>query len=398
MSENDSKIVRSVIDREELFLNSISQNIWKNPELKFEEVYAHNLLTDALIKYGFEVHKNYLLQTAFRAEFSSGDGPSIAVILEYDALPGIGHACGHNLIAEAGLAAAISIKEAMENDSKIKGKVVVLGTPAEESGGGKVKLIKLGAFKNVDAAMMVHPLKADWFNPINLSRLAVSVDFRGKESHASAFPWEGINALDAAVNLYQNLGLLRQQMKPTCRLHAIITKGGTAPNIIPAESRVEIYCRAQSIKDLQVLREKVEKCIVGAAISAGCSYKANFDEDNMYYDLVTNNTMCRLFEKNLGSKSPTDPAKLGILPVGSTDMGNVSHVVPSIHPFYNIYTEASNHTEEFTNAAGAPRAQPSTLNAAKAMAMTALSLMRNPEKMAQAKEEFKIAMLIKNSS
>ncbi|GFY66315.1 peptidase M20 domain-containing protein 2 [Trichonephila inaurata madagascariensis] len=228
MSEEDFRFLCSVIDREKEFLNSVSQDIWKTPELAYEEFHAHDVLTDALTQLGFQVEKHYKLPTAFKAEYASktGTAPVIAIILEYDALPGIGHACGHNLIAEAGLAASLAIKEAMDADPKLEGKLLVLGTPAEERRGGKIDLLEAGAFQGVDAAMMVHPSKYTSTFPPVLSRLSMNVDFKGKEAHAAAFPWEGRNALDAAVAAYQNIALLRQQMKPSNRVHAIITNGG----------------------------------------------------------------------------------------------------------------------------------------------------------------------------
>nr|XP_042901265.1 peptidase M20 domain-containing protein 2 isoform X3 [Parasteatoda tepidariorum] len=339
MTEEDIKTISSVIDEEKEFFNSVSQNIWNSPELSFQETFAHNILTDALIKYGFSVQRNYLLQTAFRAEFTTGEGPRIAVLLEYDALPEIGHACGHNLIAEAGLAAAVGIKAAMEADSSIKG--------------------------------------------------TLTVDYKGRESHASAFPWEGVNALDAAVTLYQNIGLLRQQMKPSSQIRAIITKGGTVPNIIPAESRLAIYIRAPVKKELLEIKSKLEKCIEGAAMSTGCAYTINYDKEDSCDDLVTNKTMCELFTKFAERFGLADNGMPEIVPVGSTDMGNVSYVVPSIHPHIGINTNSICHTKEFTTATGSPDAQLPTLSAAKAMAMTVLSLMRDRQKLDQAKAEFK---------
>ncbi|XP_071034923.1 xaa-Arg dipeptidase isoform X1 [Parasteatoda tepidariorum] len=389
MTEEDIKTISSVIDEEKEFFNSVSQNIWNSPELSFQETFAHNILTDALIKYGFSVQRNYLLQTAFRAEFTTGEGPRIAVLLEYDALPEIGHACGHNLIAEAGLAAAVGIKAAMEADSSIKGTIVALGSPAEESGGGKVKLIEYGAFEGIDAAMMVHPDNINWFQPILTCLLSLTVDYKGRESHASAFPWEGVNALDAAVTLYQNIGLLRQQMKPSSQIRAIITKGGTVPNIIPAESRLAIYIRAPVKKELLEIKSKLEKCIEGAAMSTGCAYTINYDKEDSCDDLVTNKTMCELFTKFAERFGLADNGMPEIVPVGSTDMGNVSYVVPSIHPHIGINTNSICHTKEFTTATGSPDAQLPTLSAAKAMAMTVLSLMRDRQKLDQAKAEFK---------
>jgi len=274
-------------------------------------------------------------------------------------------------------------------DKSIKGTIVV-GTPAEEAGGGKIQLINRGAFKDISAAMMVHPSKYTSSDPPVLSRYILTVEFKGKETHASAFPWEGLNALDAAVSLYQSLGLLRQQMKPSCRIHAIITKGGSAPNVIPAETALKIHLRAPTKKELKVLRTKIENCVMGAALSTGCAYTAVFDEDNLYDDLLTNKTMRELFDafaKKLGVL-PTDISTLETIPVGSSDMGNVSYIVPSIHPFYGINTEALNHTKDFTTAAGLAEAQQPTLATAKAMAMTALTLMSDPAKLALAKAQY----------
>ncbi|CAL1290764.1 unnamed protein product [Larinioides sclopetarius] len=220
MEEKLFDFVNKTINNEANFLNHISQEIWKFPELKFEEKFAHDLLTNALEKKGFTVERNFILPTAFRAVFSSlKKGPAVVVICEYDALPKIGHACGHNLIAESGLGAGIAIKAALEEFPEIAGKVIVLGTPAEEGGGGKVTLINGGAFKDVDAALMVHPAPDDHLYPpfIGIKRKIIS--FTGQEAHASGYPWEGLNALDAAVGAYNNLALLRQHIKPTCRVH-----------------------------------------------------------------------------------------------------------------------------------------------------------------------------------
>ncbi|XP_071034911.1 xaa-Arg dipeptidase isoform X2 [Parasteatoda tepidariorum] len=315
-------------------------------------------------------------------------GPVVAVLLEYDALPVIGHGCGHNLISEAGVAASIGIKAVMEADPTIVGKLVVLGTPAEEGGGGKVQLIKKGAFKDIDVAMMVHPRKFTIFAPPTLSKINCVIDFKGKESHASAFPWEGLNALDAAVCFYQSIGLLRQQIKPSYRLHAIITKGGTAPNIIPAEAQLKMYIRAPTRNEVYELKAKVEKCMQGAATSTGCTYSAQFDEENCYENLITNPVLGKLFGKFSEQLGLPECDTMKEIPAGSTDMGNVSHVVPSIHPVYDIETNAANHTIEFADASYSTKAQAPTLIAAKSMAMTALTLFRHPEVLAQVQAEF----------
>ncbi|XP_042901267.1 xaa-Arg dipeptidase isoform X2 [Parasteatoda tepidariorum] len=391
MTDADYEVVCSKIDEEKGYLNSVSQDIWKLPELAYKEVHAHALLTCALKRHGFKVQKHYYMQTAFRAEFStnSGTGVTVAFLLEYDALPEIGHACGHNLIAEAGLAAAIASKAAMEKDKTIIGKVVVLGTPAEEGGGGKIKLLEFGAFDGIDVALMVHPGFLTRLSPIFLSSVKGSVHFKGKEAHAGAVPWLGVNALDAAVSCYQNLALMRQQIKPTCRINVIITKGGSAANVIPDESSMEFFIRASTMGELKSLVTKVENCIKSAACATGCEMEFSFVEEDCYNNLITNKVLINLFDSYLNRLGYINDDKKAInLPVGSTDMGNVSHKIPSIHPLYRIPATAVNHTKEYTKFAGAETAQEPTLQMGKAMALTALHVLRSPEVLEEIKKEF----------
>ncbi|XP_054711574.1 xaa-Arg dipeptidase-like isoform X2 [Uloborus diversus] len=381
MSDTDFDIVCAKIDEEREYLNTVSQDIWTKPELQYKEFHAHAVLTAALTKYGFSVEKHYFMPTAFKGEYvSKRGGATIAVLLEYDALPEIGHACGHNLIAESGLAAAIGIKTAMENDPKLAGKLVVFGTPAEEGGGGKIRLIELGAFEGVDAAMMVHPAKNTAASPNMLSIIRCHLEYKGKEAHAAAYPWEGKNALDAAVACYNNISLLRQQIKPACRIHGIITKGGVAPNIIPGDTKMELYVRAPTKGELKGLQKRVEACIKSAASATGCEASFLFDESNSYENLMTNKIMADIFTvygERLGVDFDGD-RKMD-KQAGSTDMGNVSHTLPSIHPFFSITDKYTNHTKEFTEASGSPNAQEITLTMGKTMALTALKIMRNPE-------------------
>ncbi|GFS99500.1 peptidase M20 domain-containing protein 2, partial [Nephila pilipes] len=226
------------------------------------------------------------------------NGPVIAILLEYDALPGIGHACGHNLISEAGLATSLAIKAVLETDPKLEGKLLVLGTPAEELRGGKIDLLDAGAFRGVDAAMMVHPSKFTATDPPVLSRLSINVDFKGKEAHAAAFPWEGRNALDAAVATYQNISLLRQHIKPSNRVHAIITKGGVVPNVIPAESTLQICVRSATKAELKDLTNRIIECVKSGAAAAGCSTEIECDEKHCYESLVTNKVMGKVYDQH----------------------------------------------------------------------------------------------------
>lgn len=392
MEQQYEDAVHSYIKEEGTLLNHVSQEIWKNPELKYEEKKAHELLTGVLKDKGFSVQPNYVLPTAFRAEYASSraDGPTVAVICEYDALPEVGHACGHNLIAEAGLGAGLAVKAVMEHFPQIPGKIVVLGTPAEEGGGGKIDLIKSGAFKDIDVALMVHPGTSDHLYPPFIGIGRVSVTYTGKEAHASGYPWQGINALDAAVACYNNVALLRQHIKPTCRLHGIITNGGVVPNIIPARSALDFYYRAASSHDLEELRKRLEHCCRSAAEATGCGVSFRWDTSSAYENLISNRILAELYgkySKSMGTELQDGNPK--IIPfMASSDMGNVSHVVPSIHPTFTIGTDEPNHSKGFTDASGAPEAQLPTRVAAKSMALTALEVMCSPDLLKAVKKLF----------
>ncbi|XP_050390708.1 xaa-Arg dipeptidase [Patella vulgata] len=381
------------IDEDSDNLNKLSQNIWNHPELCFEEHHAHKVLTDYLEKHGFSVEREHKLKTAFKAVYKGGAGPNIAVFCEYDALPGIGHACGHNLIAELGVATSIGIMAGMKASNKELGTLTVLGSPAEEGGGGKIDLINAGVLDDIDCAMMAHPSQFMLPRPIYVAMNQVVIRFKGRASHAAGFPWEGINALDAAVMCYQNISCLRQQMKPTWRVHGVITKGGEKPNIIPDLTELLYYIRAPTNPELDVLINKVDSCIKAAATATGCTVDCEYSK-KPYSALVSNNTLASLYEVNgnkVGIQTETNPdilRKQG----GSTDMGNVSQVVPSIHPKFNIGTTAVNHSQEFTTASGSPVAQGYTLSVAKALAMTTLDVMMNPDLLKQVKEDFKMDM------
>ncbi|XP_072039177.1 xaa-Arg dipeptidase-like isoform X2 [Amphiura filiformis] len=356
-------------------LNKISQEIWSNPELNFEEHHAHKILTDYLVKEGFKVEKKFIIDTGFRATYGSDGGVNVCVICEYDALPDIGHACGHNLIAECGIGAGIAIKAGLEILGEQAGKVTVLGTPAEEGEGAKPIMIDAGVFADIDVAMMAHGCPYFISEAKFVALQPIKITFTGKSAHAAAFPWEGRNALDAAVMCYQAISVLRQQMKPDWRVHGIFTNGGVKPNIIPEEAELFYYMRAPTKVELDVLIQKVLGCIDGAAKATSCEAKHKFEVN--YLDVVTNKGLISIYEKhaqNLGVTFETNPS-IRDAAVGSTDMGNVSYVVPSIHPMFDINTVAPNHSREFTADAGAPTAQEPTLTQAKALALTGLELL-----------------------
>nr|XP_058939234.1 xaa-Arg dipeptidase isoform X2 [Kogia breviceps] len=264
-------------------LGALSRAIWSKPELAYEEHHAHGVLTRFFESErpaaSWAVQPHYQLVTAFRAEWGPPGGWAaprplhLGFLCEYDALPGIGHACGHNLIAEVGAAAALGVKGALESlpGPPLPVKVIVLGTPAEEDGGGKIDLIEAGAFKNLDVVFMAHPSQENAAYLPDVAEHDVTVKYYGKASHAAAYPWEGLNALDAAVLAYNNLSVLRQQMKPTWRVHGIIKNGGVKPNIIPSYSELIYYFRAPSMKELPVLTKKAEDCFRAAALATGCT-------------------------------------------------------------------------------------------------------------------------------
>ncbi|CAN8018951.1 unnamed protein product, partial [Ixodes persulcatus] len=216
-SDDYIKLVSDTIDEKADALNELGQYLWENPELAFKEKKAHDYITKYLESEGFSVTRNYLLDTAFRAEYGADGGPLVIIMCEYDALPEIGHACGHNLIAECAVATGIAMKKALESDSSLSGKVVVLGTPGEEGGQGKFYLLRDGAFDGADVALMAHPFTKNISNPVTSALAQLLVTYEGKPAHAGGAPWDGINALDAAVGAYVNVSMLRQQMKPDYR-------------------------------------------------------------------------------------------------------------------------------------------------------------------------------------
>ena len=373
------------IDAADARLRDLSLEIHSHPELGFEEHYAHDLLTGFLSGEGFEVElAAYGMPTAFRAIAGSG-GPTVAVFCEYDALPEIGHACGHNLIAASGVAVGLALKAALPDG---RGTIIVLGGPAEEGGGGKIFMLNRGALEGVDAAMMLHPAPGDsaWANLIAIEQ--IHVRYHGRNAHAGAAPWAGVNALDALVLAYSSISAMRQQMRPTDRVHGIITEGGIKPNIIPDVAAGEYYIRARNMAELAELRAKVVGCFEGAATSAGCTVDIETVGET-YAEVVTNSAMANLYCDNMEQFELVLPrGGQGGIAGASTDMGNISQAVPSIHPTFGIPTEAVNHTPGFTASAATPEAHRRMLRASKALALTALDLYADPALLAAAKAEF----------
>ncbi|XP_020487248.1 peptidase M20 domain-containing protein 2 [Labrus bergylta] len=387
----------SCIDDSTVKLRRLSEDIWSCAELAYQEHKSHDRLVEFFTQEtGWKVDAHFKLPTAFRATWTPagsnhGHVVNVGFLCEYDALPGIGHACGHNLIAEVGAAAAVGFKDVLENtqDLPVQVKVTVLGTPAEEDGGGKIDLLNEGAFDNMDVVFMAHPLQDDApYLPL-VAEHDVIIKYHGKASHASAYPWEGVNALDAAVLCYNSLSVLRQQMKPDWRVHGIIKHGGEKPNIIPAFTQLEYYLRTPSRAELLLLKSKAEGCFRAAAEATGCRVEVEYSK-NAFDNILRNKTLEDLYENNgkaLGMEFTTDEEVLNNAS-GSTDFGNVTFVVPGIHPYFYIGSKALNHTEEYTVASGDDRAQFFTLRTAKALAMTALDVLLRPELLQRVKQEF----------
>ncbi|XP_060093028.1 xaa-Arg dipeptidase-like [Heteronotia binoei] len=398
-------------------LGELSRAIWSRPELAYEEHQAHGALTRFFAgRPAWSVQPRYKLETAFRADWAwaphgeeEDEGPGRAAeppaallrlgfLCEYDALPGIGHACGHNLIAEVGAAAALGLKGALESlaarrpDGTLRApavQVTVLGTPAEEGGGGKVKLIEAGAFENLDVVFMAHPFQEDAPYKPALANHHITVKYYGKTSHAAAYPWEGVNALDAAVLAYNNVSVLRQQMKPAWRVHGVIKQGGERANIIPSYTELAFFVRTPLLKDLPVLVDKAESCFRAAALATDC--KIEFESKCPdYYSVLPNKSLQQTYMENGKSLGMEFSEKTTLSNLsGSTDFGNVSHVVPGIHAYFYIGSNALNHTEQFTEAAGSKVAQQYTLRTAKVLAMTAIDVIFKPGLLEQVREDFR---------
>ena len=382
----EKRAIAEAVDRLGDELEALSRRIHGNPELGYEEVKACGWLTEFLARRGFKVEKGVAgVDTAFRATVETGEGPTIAILCEYDALPGIGHACGHNVIATSGAGAGAAL--AAVKTLLPKGRIHVIGTPAEEGGGGKIKLIRGGVFQDIDCAMMVHGFDRTILNPSLLGIVRAGFEFHGKASHASAAPWEGVNALDACIQTFNNLAMLRQQMRPDCRIHGIITHGGAAANIIPEYAAAMFYVRAPRLDAMWTLYKRVVACAESAARATGATLKVT-QHDNVYEPLKENQTLLDLFAANmidvgLAATQP-DPNE-----AGSSDIGNVSQVLPAIQPMVAIAPAGmAIHTREFADAAVKPMAHAGMRAAAKTMAMTAFDLLANPAQVKAAKDEF----------
>jgi len=378
--------ISQAVDRLGDELEALSHQIHAHPELGYEEVKACAWLADFLDRKGFKVETGVAgVATAFRATIETGAGPTVAILCEYDALPGIGHACGHNVIATSGAGAGAALAAAKAQLPK--GRILVIGTPAEEGGGGKVKLIQGGVFKDVDCAMMIHGFDRTLLHQDLLGIVRVTFEYAGKAAHASVDPWAGVNALDACIQTFNAISMLRQQVRPECRIHGIITSGGAAANIIPEYAAATFYVRAPRIDTMWELHKRVVACAEGAARAAGAGLKV-IQHDTVYEPMNSNKVLLDLFAANMKTAGLAEgepiPDRLG-----SSDVGNVSQVIPTIQPMVAIAPLGTAiHSREFADAAVKPLARAGLLAAAKTMAMTTLDLLAEPGLVEKAKRAF----------
>ena len=367
-------------------LNALSQRIHAHPELAFEETRACGWLAEFLDQQGFRVETGGGgVATAVRASLDTGAGPTIAILCEYDALPGVGHACGHNVIAAAGAGAGAALMAA--RDRLPPGRIEVIGTPAEEKGGGKGRLVEAGLFEDVDVAMMVHGFDRTLLHQDLLGVVRVAFEWEGKAAHASVDPWEGRNALDACVETFNAVAMLRQQMRPDCRIHGIVADGGAAANIIPERAVADFNVRGPSLEAMWALYRRVVAAAEGAAAATSTRLTVTRHED-VYEPLKRNQALLGVFAGNLAAagltEGPAAPDR-----IASSDIGNVSQVTPAIHVWVAIAPLGTAiHTREFAAAAAAPPARAGLLAGAKLMALSAVDLLADPARLAAVKEEF----------
>jgi len=369
-------------------LASMSDSFYHHPELGLEEKRTSAVMRDFLADAGFSVEEGVAgMETAFRATIGSG-GPVIALLAEMDALPGVGHGCGHNIggTASVGAGAALCsvIRDRLDAGA---GTLLVLGTPAEELGKGKIEMIKKGLFDGVDASMMVHASSKRTLIKNFIGLAKVNFIFHGHASHASAYPEEGVNALDAVIQTFNSINALRQQLSTGVRVHGIITDGGKAPNIIPDRAAASFYVRSNDLDELMAVKAKVIKCAEGAAIATGCRVEvATVGEMNA--PMKINHAFCDIYRGALsmfGLKEDLQPADKN---VGSSDIGNVSRLMPTIHPHVPMRPGINIHTHGFADATISADGHRALMEGARCLSVTAVDLFFSPGAMERIKKEF----------
>ena len=390
---SDPKALRKraldAIDDRRDSLIELSLAIHANPELGYQERDAALRLTQYLEGDGFKVTHRYKgVETAYRADAKGKtDGPRVAILAEYDALADLGHGCGHNLIAMIGTAAAVAVREVIE---ELPGSVAAIGTPAEEGGGGKVALLRAGGFDDVDAAMMIHPTTGrNLAGRHSLASNRVVVEYFGRAAHAASQPDQGVNALDAMIQLFNGVNAMRQQLRPDARVHGIIAKGGSAANVIPEHTLGRFSVRALDRRYQQEVLKRFIACAEGAATATGTTVKVTVDENAGYENMVFSTPMAERWAAHMRSLGAQVFDTRDDERVGSTDMGNVMQVLPGIHPYVSISNDAiPGHSTAFRDHARTPEALERALVSSKALALTALDVLLDPALLRDARAEF----------
>ncbi len=386
-SELKRRIIQTVDELSERLLR-VSHQIHADPELAFVEHHAAALLTAEIEAAGLSCERGaFGLETAFESRIGSRSGPQVALLAEYDALPGIGHACGHNLIATSALGAMLALARAVP---ELPGGVRLLGTPAEEQGGGKEIMARHGAFNGLDAALMIHPAGVNLSTMPSIAIAEVDVLYTGRAAHASAMPHAGINALDALVLAYQGIAALRQHIRATERIHGIITDGGQAANVVPEHSAGRFSVRARDARALIALEARVEACFQAGANATGAMVEVRWSPVR-YLELNTCWPLAAAFQRNAEAlgRSFTPLDRLPPEALGSTDMGNVSHRVPSIHPMLAAAPRScAIHNPEFTRWAGSEMGDQAALDGARALAMTTIDILFDADLREAARQAF----------
>lgn len=387
MAEKYTEKIQNIIKNLRPELQELSEYIYEHPELGHEEFLSSKAHVELLKNHGFEVEYPYLgVETAFRAIYKGEkEGPAIAYLSEYDALPGIGHGCGHNLLGSTDTGAGIALSKLVD---EIGGTVVVLGTPAEETNGDKVTMAAADTFDDIDVAFCTHPSDGYYTSGTSMAMEAIEFRFYGKTAHAAAAPFEGKNALDACLNTFNNINSFRQQMHPSARVHGVIKDGGEAANIIPDYTRAEFYVRAMDMPYLNELREKVIKCAEAGAMAAGCTMEWGHYEAS-YHNMITNETLSKRYNQNmklLGVEMQEEERDS----MGSMDMGNVSQVVPAINPYFEITNgkTVSAHTVEFRECTKTEEAYEGMEKTIAAFTQTAIDLITDSTLLEAVKDEF----------
>lgn len=385
MAIDRDKIGRDASDLAPL-LGDVARRIHENPELRFEEHRACGWLADEAERAGARVERGAGgLPTAFRATIGKSGGPHIAILAEYDALPEIGHACGHNLIGAGALGAFLLL--ARQADA-LGGQVDLVGTPAEEGGGGKIKLLEAGVFAGVDAAMMFHPFDRDLLAHPTLANSYIVFRFHGKASHAAVAPWDGTSALTACLETFRLIDSQRVHFRDGVRVHGFVTDGGAAVNIIPERASAEFSVRAPQLPELARVRAMVERCARGAALA--CGVEVEIEARDGYRNMVNNLAMARVFGRHLSALGRDAREVDPDVGTGSTDMGDISHALPSIHPWIAICGagEATCHQRAFAACANGPTGRAGMMAAAEAMAKTTADLLEDAGLRDAVKREF----------